>query len=172
MILYLIYSYVLLAIPTSMWGLHYPIYWYCDSLFQGHYWEDYTKVPFPGAIMSITTTEILSSMSETWLDIDTHMHGHSGYPQYIPQYIINQHYAHLRDFTWCSSYPQSSSWGMMLCQLKLVLWVSALHYLAGSWILKGFWTVASAHVLCQPTIAGLSISYSVSTSSELNWNGA
>jgi len=36
--------------------------------------------------------------------------------------------------------------------------VSALHYSAGSWELEGFWTVASARVLCQPTIAGPSIS--------------
>ena len=36
--------------------------------------------------------------------------------------------------------------------------MSALHYSAGSQELEGFQTVASARVLCQPTIAGLSIS--------------
>jgi len=39
-----------------------------------------------------------------------------------------------------------------------VLQVSALHYLAGDQVLEGFGTVASACVLCQPTIAGPSIS--------------
>ena len=48
--------------------------------------------------------------------------------------------------------------------------MSALHYLAGSWVLEGYWTVASAHVLCQPTIVGPSISKSASTSLELNQN--
>ena len=39
-----------------------------------------------------------------------------------------------------------------------MLQVSALHYLAGDQVLEGFGTVASACVLCQPTIAGPSIS--------------
>src|SRR5882724_1996324 len=55
--------------------------------------------------------------------------------------------------------------GYPICDALLVpLWcsvllqVSALHYFIGSWVLEGFWTVASAHALHQPTIAGLSIS--------------
>ena len=40
----------------------------------------------------------------------------------------------------------------------LLLRVSALHYSTRSQVLEGFWTVASAHALHQPTIAGLSIS--------------
>src|SRR5882724_6406761 len=40
----------------------------------------------------------------------------------------------------------------------LMLQVSALHYSAGSQVSEGFWTVASAHALHQPTIAGPSIS--------------
>ena len=39
-----------------------------------------------------------------------------------------------------------------------MLWVSALHYSARDQVLEGFQTVASAHVLRQPTIAGPSIS--------------
>ena len=37
-----------------------------------------------------------------------------------------------------------------------MLRVSALHYSTGSWDLEGVQTVASAQVLHQPTIAGLS----------------
>src|SRR5882724_8159900 len=37
--------------------------------------------------------------------------------------------------------------------IPAVLQVSALHYLARSWVLEGFQTVASACALCQPTIA-------------------
>ena len=35
-----------------------------------------------------------------------------------------------------------------------VLRVSALHYSAGDWVSEGFWTVASACVLNQPTSCG------------------
>src|SRR5882724_13109267 len=35
-----------------------------------------------------------------------------------------------------------------------LLRVSALHYLAGAQVSEGFWTVASAHALCQPTSCG------------------
>jgi len=47
-----------------------------------------------------------------------------------------------------------------VCHLLMVLLlrVSALHYLAGDRVMEGFWTVASAHALHQPTIAGPSIS--------------
>jgi len=38
-----------------------------------------------------------------------------------------------------------------------VLQVSVLHYSTRSWISEGVRTVASAHVLCQPTIAHPSI---------------
>jgi len=41
---------------------------------------------------------------------------------------------------------------------SMLLQVSALHYSAGSQESEGFQTVASAHALCQPTIAGPSIS--------------
>jgi len=37
-------------------------------------------------------------------------------------------------------------------------WVSALHYSTGSWDLEGVWTVASVHVLHQPTMVHPSIS--------------
>jgi len=56
------------------------------------------------------------------------------------------------------SYFSSSSLPGPLDDPGQLLWVSALHYSAGSWVSEGFWTVASAHVLCQPTIAGPSIS--------------
>jgi len=42
--------------------------------------------------------------------------------------------------------------------LSPLLRVSALHYSAGCQVSEGFWTVASARALYQPTIAGLSIS--------------
>jgi len=41
---------------------------------------------------------------------------------------------------------------------QALLRVSALHYSAGSWVLEGFRTVASACALHQPTIVGPSIS--------------
>src|SRR5882724_10287257 len=37
---------------------------------------------------------------------------------------------------------------------RYVLRVSALHYSAGDWVSEGFWTVASAHALHQPTSCG------------------
>jgi len=46
----------------------------------------------------------------------------------------------------------------LIIEFLFLLWVSALHYLAGSQVLEGFWTVASACVLCQRTVVGLSIS--------------
>ena len=66
--------------------------------------------------------------------------------------------------TWMDGHasPQSGDGG---CQLRIIssievnetrqvaalLWVSALHYLARDRVLEGFWTVASARVLRQPT---------------------
>src|SRR5882724_10709101 len=35
-----------------------------------------------------------------------------------------------------------------------LLRVSALHYSAGDQVMEGFWTVTSAHALCQPTSCG------------------
>ena len=46
----------------------------------------------------------------------------------------------------------------LLLSLHLLLQVSALHYLDRDKITEGFQTVASAGELCQPTIAGPSIS--------------
>ena len=40
---------------------------------------------------------------------------------------------------------------------EMLLGVSALHYLTGSQDLEGVWTVASGHVLHQPTIVCLGI---------------
>jgi len=48
--------------------------------------------------------------------------------------------------------------GPELSEGRVLLRVSALHYSTRSWISEGFWTVASAHVLCLPTIVCLSIS--------------
>src|SRR5882724_10513210 len=42
----------------------------------------------------------------------------------------------------------------MAMRTMMVLQVSALHYSARDWVLGGFWTVASAHALCQPTSCG------------------
>jgi len=54
--------------------------------------------------------------------------------------------------------------------LNILLRVSALHYSARSRELEGFWTVASARVLHQPTIVGPSISIINVHKFGTNWN--
>jgi len=52
----------------------------------------------------------------------------------------------------------TGSWGYICYHnTGLVLRVSALHYSTGSQDLEGVWTVASGHVLHQPTIVCLGI---------------
>jgi len=58
---------------------------------------------------------------------------------------------------WFSTSNGWQTW-LMPQMASILLQVSALHYLAGSWVLEGIRTVASACALHQPTIVGPSIS--------------
>src|SRR5882724_3339109 len=56
---------------------------------------------------------------------------------------------------------QPNSWEYYACSNHAsLLRVSALHYSGRDWVMEGFWTVASAHALCQPTSCGSKYLYS------------
>jgi len=81
-------------------------------------------------------------------------------PSHLPQTSIFNHSTSsmaafsLSSFSRNSPVLSTNVIGGSFLIVHLVLRVSALYYLSGDWVSEGFRTVASAHVLCQPTSCG------------------